>query len=207
MYTNLCRIVAELTGFEYEFVKLTKQDVEEYKKSTYSQGVFPYLKDETTGEGLGESLAIARFMCNSKPESGLYGSTVYEAALIDEAIERHLFSMNQFVIKEVGSVLGFFPITEEKHNEVCKKMKDYFSKLNDLLKDKQYFVAEKLTLADLYVCMTMNLMMATVIDAETRAGLPHLVAWYERVRSNSTIESYIGKPRYIGEALHPKISE
>lgn len=196
-----------MTGFEYEYVKLAKSDVEEYKKSTYSQGVFPYLKDETSGEGWGESVAIARFMCNSKPESGLYGSTLYESAQIDEVIERHMFAFQQFIMKEVGSVVGFFSITEEKHAEHTKKLKDYLEKLNTLLDGKQYFVGEKLTLADVYVCMSMNLFMATVIDAELRKSVPHLTAWYERVRANGTIVSYLGTPRYIGAALHPKITE
>ena len=146
-------------------------------------------------------------MCNSKPESGLYGSTLYESAQIDEVIERHMFAFQQFIMKEVGSVVGFFSITEEKHAEHTKKLKDYLEKLNTLLDGKQYFVGEKLTLADVYVCMSMNLFMATVIDAELRKSVPHLTAWYERVRANGTIVSYLGTPRYIGAALHPKITE
>lgn len=200
----MCRIVAEITGFEHEFVKLAKSDVEEYKTSTYSQGVFPYLKDESSGEGLGESLAIARFMCNSKPESGLYGSSTHETALVDEVIDRHMSALNQFAFKVVGSLIGYSTTTEEKFAEQSKKFNEYLSRLNTLLDGKEYFVSEKLTLADLYVCMSMNLLMATYIDAELRATLPNLTAWYERVRKNATVVSFLGTPRYIGQALSPK---
>ena len=146
-------------------------------------------------------------MCNSKPESGLYGTTLYENALIDEAIERHLFAWNQFIYTEVVAALGYVPLTEKKHNELDKKLKDYFAKLNDLLKDKQYFVEEKLTLADVYICVITNLPMATILDAEFRSTIPHFITWYERVRANSVILSHLGKQRYIGEALQPKIIE
>ena len=146
-------------------------------------------------------------MCQSKPESGLYGSTVYESALVDETVERHLYSFNQFIFKEVLAVLGYTPLTEEKHADSSKRLRDYFAKLNDLLQDKQYFVAEKLTLADAYVCVSTNLLMATIIDAEFRSTIPHFVAWYERVRSNPAVVSVLGKARYIGEALPAKITE
>ena len=151
--------------------------------------------------------SIARFMCSSKPEAGLYGSSVHETAIIDEAIERHLFSLNRVIFKEIISALGHAPIKEEEHKELNKKMKDYFIMLNDLLKDKEYLALDRLTLADVYAVMAINVLMATVIDAEFRETVPNLIAWYERVRKNKTIMSHLGTPRYIGTAVEYKICE
>mmetsp|Transcript_15144 Transcript_15144/g.17547 ORF Transcript_15144/g.17547 Transcript_15144/m.17547 type:complete len:218 (-) Transcript_15144:37-690(-) len=207
MYTNFCRIVAKLTSFEHEFVRIAPEDKEKFKAETYSAGLFPYLKDETTGEGIGESTAIARFMANSNPASGLYGSTVYESALIDEAIERHVFANNQFILKLLVAVIGFVPIKEEEFTEAVKRLKEYLAKLDGLLKDKTYFALEKLTLADLYVVQTVGFMFVTLIGAEDRAQLLNLVAWFDRVRANEAVTEILGKPRYIGVALKPKLAE
>mmetsp|Transcript_15143 Transcript_15143/g.17543 ORF Transcript_15143/g.17543 Transcript_15143/m.17543 type:complete len:218 (-) Transcript_15143:37-690(-) len=207
MYTNFCRIVAKLTSFEHEFVRIAPEDKEKFKAETYSAGLFPYLKNETTGEGLGESTAIARFMANSNPASGLYGSTVFESALIDEAIERHLFANNQFVFKAGIGILGYMAVKQEEFDEAVKKVNEYLAKLDGLLKDKTYFALEKLTLADLYVVQTVGFMFVTLIGAEDRAQLLNLVAWFDRVRANEAVTEILGKPRYIGVALKPKLAE
>lgn len=116
-------------------------------------------------------------MCYSNLESGLYGTTVYESGLIDEVIERHLFAHNQTIFKIVPSVLGFGPISKKAHDEYSKKMHDYFALLDSLLSGKTNFVADRLTLADVYVVVTMNLLMATLIDEERRKQLPNLTSW------------------------------
>lgn len=195
-----------MTGFEHEFVRISEQEKEDYKKNINPRGVFPYLKDESSGEGLGESLAIARFMCNTKVEAGLYGSTVYETARIDELIERHLFVFGQSVFKVLGPILGFMPTSEEEFKEHSKKLKDYLMTLDALLKDKEYFVGDKLSLADVYIAVSLNLIMALAVDAGFRKAIPNLTTWYGKVRANEALETILGKPRYCGKALKPKTS-
>ena len=196
-----------MTNFEHEFVKLTDEEKEDYKKNINPRGVFPYLKDESSGESLGESLAIARFMCNSKPESGLYGSTVYETARIDELLEKHQFMFGSTIFKVMGSTLGFHPVTKEEFQESSKKTKDYLRTLDGLIKDKEYFFGDKLSLADVYIAVSLNLLFATVLDAGFRKAIPNLTSWYEKVRANGDIESVLGKPRFCGKPLKPKLAE
>jgi len=203
----LTKIVAHLTGFEHEFVKVSNEEKEEYKKNTYSLGVFPYLKDESSGEGLGESLAIARFMCNSKVESGLYGSSSYETACIDEVVEKHLFAHNQILSKIVPSIFGYGAVSEDVSKEVNKKLKDYVRTLDEQLKDKEYFVGGKLTLADVYVAVSLNILFATVLDSGFRKAVPNLMKWYENVRNQEVFLNVLGKPRYCGKAFKPKIAQ
>lgn len=193
-----------MTGFEYEFVKIAKEEKEEYKKNTYSLGVFPYLQDSASGEGFGESLAIARFMCNTKSESGLYGTTAYETGLIDQVIDRHVFANSMTLMKVLGPVLGFGATTEEQAKEFAKKAKDYFKQLDGELKDKSYFVGDRLTLADVYIAVSMNLFVALFLDAGFRKALPNLMKWYDSVRNEEALVSVLGKPRYCGKALKAK---
>lgn len=195
-----------MTGFEYEYVKIEQEGKEDFKKNVYSVGLFPYLQDES-GEGFGESLAIARFMCNSKVEAGLYGATTYETAQIDEVIERHFFNFNMSMLKVILPVFGYAAISDENNKDCNKRMKDYLRSLDETLKDKQYFVGDKLSLADVYVASTLNIFFATVLDAGFRKAIPNLTKWYESVRNHEEIVAVLGKPRYCGKALKPKLEE
>ena len=161
----------------------------------------PYL---VTEEGnIGESNAIARFMCNSKPDSGLYGSSVKDQAEIDKIIERHVsvFSMNGYPI--FGPIFGFMQVPDEQFKDAMKKFKDYLRTLNDELEGKEFFHGDSLTLADVYIAVSLNLPFASFIDAGFRKAVPHLDAWYAKVRNHDDIVSVIGKPRFIGKPLKP----
>lgn len=161
----------------------------------------PYL---VTEEGsLGESNAIARFMCNSSPDTGLYGSSVQEKANIDEIVERHTSFMAMHAFKALGPVLGFSQATTEEFSEAAKKIKDYIRTLDEAIKNKEFFFGDKLSLADVYIAVTMNLFFATFIDAGFRKAVPNFSAWYEKTRNNDVIVSVIGKPRYCGKAMKP----
>ena len=200
----MTRVVADMTGFEHEFVKVAKDGKEEYKQNVYAAGLFPFLKDESSGEGLSESLAIARFMCNSKPEAGLYGTSTEEIAQVDEVLEKHLYNFSMIFGRVFPAVFGFTATNDDDFKDAMKRFKDHLMGLDALLKDKSYFVNERLTLADVYVAVSLNLPMATIIDAGFRKALPNLVKWYESVRAHGTIEKYLGKARFIGKPMKPK---
>ena len=146
-------------------------------------------------------MAIARFMCNSNHEAGLYGATAYETALIDEVIERHLAAYNQVLSKVFAPIFGFGTLTEDESKDLTKRAKDYFKQLDGLLKDKEFFVGDRLSLADVYIISQMNLFVATFLDAGFRKALPNLMKWYDSVRNNENIVSVLGKPRYCGKAF------
>lgn len=205
--TNFCKVVAELSGFEHEYVRLAQEDKEEFKNTKYSAGLLPYLEDSATGEGFGESVAIARFMCNSKPEAGLYGSSVYETSQIDEAIDRHMSNLNNHGVKLLYPTLGFAKIDDETFKAQSKMWKDYLRAVNDRLEGKDYLVGDKLTLADVYFVTSMNLFFATNIDAGFRKAIPHLTKYYETVRSHDAIVKVFGKARFAGKGIKPQIAK
>lgn len=199
-FTSVARIVANVVGFEHEYVHIKDSEKEDYKTNVSSRGVFPFL---VTEEGsLGESLAISRFMCNSKPEAGLYGTTVQEQALIDELVERHLSTITSTSFAVYG-ILGYSELEDEVFNTGLKKFQDYLSLLDGLIKDKEFFAVDRLTLADVYIAVSLNLPFAVAFDAEFRKTIPHLTSWYEKVRSHEAILSILGKPRYCGHPAKP----
>lgn len=198
-------VVGKLTGFEYEHVKVKADEKEEYKNNTYSLGLFPYLQDSASGDGFGESLAIARFMCNSTVK--LYGSTAYETAKVDEVLERHLAALNQSFMKVLPATLGYMKAKEANFKDGMKKIKDYIRTLDEEIKDKEYFVGDSLTLADVYLVVTINFFIATILDAGFRKAVPNFMKWYEKVRGHEAIEAHLGKQRYIGKPMKPLLQE
>lgn len=200
-YSGLTRIVAKLTGFEHEFVHVKEAEKEEYKANVNPRGVFPYL---VTPEGpLGESIAISRFICNTNPESGLYGTNVKEQASIDEVIERQLSISASTGSAIYGGLLGYAEIDEEVFKDSMKKYKDYLRTLDEQIKDREFFVGDKLTLADVYIVSQLNIPFAVAIDSGFRKVVPNLTAWYEKVRNNDVIVSILGKPRFCGKQANP----
>jgi glutathione S-transferase len=206
-FTNTVKVVADLTGFEHEYVRLANEDKEEFKKNKYFAGTLPYLEDTATGEGFGESVAIARFMCNSKPEAGLYGSSAYETSKIDEVIDGFMSNLNNHGVKILYATLGFAKLDDETFKTQSKNWKDYLRLLNDRLEGKEYLVGDKLSLADVYVAVSLNLFFATSLDAGFRKAIPHLTKWYESVRNNEVIVKHLGKPRFAGKGIKPQIAK
>lgn len=200
-YTNFTKIVANLVGFEHEFVKIGDAEKEEYKKNVNPRGVMPYLQ---TSEGdVGESNAIARFMCNSCPDSGLYGSSAKEQADIDRTIDRHVSLTSSIGFSIFGPIFGLMQMPDEQFKDAMKKFKDALRTLNDELEGKEFLHGDSLTLADVYIAVALNVPFATFVDAGFRKAVPHLDAWYAKVRNNDAIVSVLGKPRFIGKPLKP----
>ncbi len=202
----MTKVVADLTGFEHEFVKIAEDAKEEYKKDVYFAGTFPYLQDTESGEGLGESAAIARFMCNSNPDSGLYGSTAYETAQIDEVIDGAKYIWGVYVATFFPAVLGYFPVNEQTFKDNSKKFKDYLRSLDEKLKDKEFILGDKLSLADVFLVVTLNLPFALIVDAGFRKAIPNLTQYYTNLRANETIVKHLGKARLAGKGFKPKFA-
>jgi len=206
-YTNFTRVVAELTSFEHEFEKVAQEGKEEYKNSVNSKGLFPYLRVESENDGFGESVAIARFMCNSNPDCGLYGSSTEEIAQVDEAADKHLCFMNRHFVRLVPSIFGYFKLSEDESKEKLKSLKDYLRELDEAVKDKEFLVAGKLSIADLYIVCTLTIPMGLCVDAGFRKAIPNFMKYYEGVRTNSTVEKYFGKQRYVGKGMKPQVQK
>jgi elongation factor 1-gamma len=164
------------------------------------------LKDTATGEGLGQSVAIARFMCNTHPESGLYGSTAYEAAKIDEVVDGHYAALNLTAMKFLPAVFGYKPISKDEFTESSKKFKDHLKALDELIKDKEFFVGDKLSLADVYLVSSLNLIFAIFIDAGFKKAIPSLTKYYETTRTHAAFEHHLGKARFCNKAFAPQFT-
>lgn len=164
------------------------------------------MKDTTTGEGLGQSVAIARLMCNTHPDSGLYGSTAFETAKIDEVIDGHYAALNLVAIKFFPAVFGYRPISKDEFTELSKKFKDHLKALDELIGDKEFFVGDKLSLADVYLVSSLNLFFAIFIDSGFKKAVPSLTKWYETTRTQAVFETHLGKARFCNKAFSPQFT-
>lgn len=200
----MARITAEVAGFDYEFVRISEDAKEEYKKDVYFAGTFPYLQDTESGEGLGESAAIARFIANSKPDAGLYGTSAFESGQIDEVIDSFFYTNTTTSSKVFASIIGYLPIDEETFKESQKKFKDYIRTLDEKVKDREFIVGDKLTIADIYLVSVLNFQFAILLDAGFRKAIPNLVKYYTTIRNTDVFVKYFGKPRFAGKGFKPK---
>ena len=196
--------MCKLTETEYEEVVIGPAEREDYVKTKNPAGLLPFF--ETEEGGLSESSTIVRYLCNSKPDVGLYGLTVHEQSYVDEILDKHACAVNSFMWQVVLAVTGHVPLPGDKLKELNKKLKDYLRDLDTLVKDKEYVVLDKLTIADLYLLCTLSVLMGIFIDAGFRKAIPNLTTYFEKRRDDEVINSVLGKQRYLGKPLKTKSS-
>ena len=161
--TTSVRVIAALAGVEIEVIKVEKEGMEDYKKNICPTGLFPYLQIDQDN-GIYESTAIARYLAKSNPESKLYGSTVFQSALVDAELDR----INEFHIRIVAPALypifGWGAPTEDAWKAASKNFKDGLKTLSNDIGDKKFLVGDSLTIADIIQCAWLNSAFATMID-------------------------------------------
>lgn len=201
-FTNYVKIVAKLANLEYEYVHVKDEELADYAKTINPTGFLPYLQTEEGG--IAESNAIARFIANSNPDSGLYGTTVQEQSSIDEAIERFNSAVNSYIWKAVLCVTGHVPVADSEYKDASKKVKDFLRTLDEGLKDREFVAGEKLSLADIYYVSTLSVLYGVLIDGGFAKAVPSLTKYFETHRDSDTFTSALGKQRYLKKPLKPK---
>ena len=176
--SNLVKVVALYADVDHEVIKITDADKEDYKANKNETGLFPYIED---GEnGLSESDAIIRYIARLNPESGLYGKTLFQSAQVDELLDITKCAQMKHFAKTLYAVLGFRKVTKEEWKSGMDGLKDLYRSLNDRIKDKDYFVGDCRTLADIKTAVFLIFPFATFIDGGFRDKvLPNLTAWYK----------------------------
>ena len=134
-------------------------------KSKSLTGKFPVLE---TAEGtLVESAAIARYLARQSG-SGLAGNTDFERAQIDQFIDFAHTTLVPHMMNIYKGVFGWAPVETENLNNSMKELKDLVRVLNTQLQGKQFFVGDRLTVADIVIAFTLLIPFQVALDGAYR---------------------------------------
>ncbi|MCE2196778.1 hypothetical protein GQ599_09550, partial [Streptococcus thermophilus] len=182
---ELTRWIFAYGGIPYIDERYEKEEWPE-KKKTISGGKLPVLIVD--GKTLPQSLAIARFAAK---KAGIVPDDDLEAAYCD-ALADTLFEL----IPEAYKIL----MSEKSEEEKKKLLREEFfpdkvypitTRLEKRFEEKQWFVADKITWADLAIGMVIGAMLR--VDSESFDKFPALVAHVNKVQDLPKIKEWLEK--------------
>jgi len=99
-------------------------------------------------------------------------------------------------------VFGWAPVEAEDFNNSMKELKDLVRLLNTHLQGRQYFVGDRLTVADIVIAFTLVIPFQVALDGGYRKSVvPNVAAWMERFLALPEVVSRIGHVKLCAKAL------
>ncbi|KAJ7108078.1 elongation factor 1-gamma [Mycena crocata] len=186
---NIIRAAAAQGGVAIDLPK-SYVHFEDNKKPEF-KNKFPHGKipawEGKDGFLLFESAAIARYIANLAPKSGLLGKTPEEAALVDQwihVVETEV-EVNTGLIR--GLVQGTLsPYAKPMHNTLLERQLRGLYTLEKHISSRTFFVGERITLADIFVAGLVQRACSINIDTPTRAKIPNLIRHLETIINQPT---------------------
>jgi elongation factor 1-gamma len=187
-------IAAEYVGEDIKVaeVQLGKSNKTEEFLTMNPLGKVPTLLTEDGA--IFESNAIARFIARKKPEAGLYGSSDYEAGLVDQWIDFGSMELYPPAAMWIYPVLGF-----AKYNKATyKNARDDVMKVMDILEShfikNTFLVGQRITLADIALVCNFKRLFDLVLDMDVQGEYPSIVRWYLTCRNQPQFVAVMGEP-------------
>lgn len=187
--SNTIKVAAALSGAEYELVKIAQEDKENFKSTKNASGLFPYIEIEE--QGLGETNSILRYIARSNPDSGLYGTSIFQSAQVDAVLD-YAITVTAKMFPVAFTAFGYNKLTAAAYKVHNEQFKDTLKKLDAMLEGKEYFVGGALTIADLRIAGLLTLPLRILMDPGTAKQLPNLLAHFERVTGLEAFKDVFG---------------
>jgi len=193
-------IVAALANQTLKETKLSREQTQEAVfKAKNPAGTLPLL--ETKEGTIGTSTAIIRFLCQGKPE--LLGSTQWEQAQVDQWLT---FVRNEVwpAAKALSMHLyGQLELNEQEHGVISKELKDHLKTLNSHMKGKEYLTGKNLTVADVWLAITLQDLFQIVLDKNFRNSMNNLKIFFKKVTTHPAYLKRMGAVKEGDKHLPP----
>ena len=197
---HLTKAPVELTDVDWE-----DQETRKTLSPKSPTGTFPFLE---TSEGiLSESRAIEDYLAEKhKPE--LLGQTEMQKALVRQWSDFGIFEIGYCAKEIVYPIFGWKPYCKESADKANNKVKDHMKCLDAQLKDKEYVLGDKLTLADVILFRELKYFFQLVFPKGLRDKLfPNVTKWFEKMASTEEVKKVYGKILLCNQPMKPFISE
>lgn len=162
---------------------------------------FPVL-ETADGQIISQSYAISQFLAREANREDLFGHNAFEAAQIDQfagiaqsGIWQHSYSV---ALTTFGWVVD--PV---RHQDALKVIKEQCKVLNDALKDREFLVGGRFTLADITVWTALFLPFTLALDPGFRKAMPHVSAWFERIAKMPEVAQHAGHVKLPAKSIKP----
>ena len=199
--------VIHLTKATVELQDVDWDDKETRKTLTPKSptGTFPFL--EIGDQVLSESHAIENYLAMKyKPE--LLGENELEKAQVRQWSDFGMFDIG-FCAKEiVYPIFGWKPYCKESADKANDRLKGFMRTLDAQLKDKEYVMGAKLTLADVCLFRELKYFFQLVFPKGLRDKVfPNVTKWFQKMAETEEVKKVYGKILLCNQPLKPFIQE
>eukprot|EP00695_Tsukubamonas_globosa_P001072 TRINITY_DN200_c0_g1_i7.p1 TRINITY_DN200_c0_g1~~TRINITY_DN200_c0_g1_i7.p1 ORF type:complete len:335 (+),score=189.84 TRINITY_DN200_c0_g1_i7:71-1006(+) len=156
---------------------------------------FPFGKvpAATTSEGpLFESNAIARYVARQSDKARLYGSNVYESALVDQWIDA-FGELDNSAHVVLMTLMGYLPYNKAAYEKGLTGVKGFLATFDKVLATRTYLVGNRVTLADIVAAMSLYWPMKMFLDATTRMSFVNVSRYYKTLVNQPNFKAVIGE--------------
>ena len=199
--------VIELTKAPVELQNVDWEDAETRKTLSPKSptGTFPFLK---TSEGiLSESRAIENYLAmKHKPE--LLGENDLEKAQVRQWSDFAIFEIGYCAKEIIYPIFGWKKYCKESADKANNKVKDFMRTLDAQLKDKEFVLGSKITLADVTLFRELKYFFQLVFPKGLRDKVfPNVAKWFTKLSETEEVKKVYGKILLCNQPLKPYICE
>ena len=199
--------VINLTKAPVELQNVDWEDAETRKTLTPKSptGTFPFL--ETTEGILSESRAIENYLAlKHRPE--LLGENDYEKAQVRQWSDFAIFEIGYCAKEIVYPIFGWKNYCKESADKANNKLKEFMRTLDAQLKDKEFVMGAKLTLADVTLFRELKYFFQLVFPKGLRDKVfPNATKWFQRMAETEEVKKAYGKILLCNQPLKPFVKE
>ena len=199
--------VINLTKAPVELQNVDWEDAETRKTLTPKSptGTFPFL--ETTEGILSESRAIENYLAlKHRPE--LLGENDYEKAQVRQWSDFAIFEIGYCAKEIVYPIFGWKNYCKESADKANNRLKEFMRTLDAHLKDKDFVMGSRLTLADVTLFRELKYFFQLVFPKGLRDKVfPNATKWFQRMAETEEVKKAYGKILLCNQPLKPFIKE
>ena len=162
---------------------------------------FPFL---STKKGNISQTNSVLFYLASKYKKDLLGNNPFENGKINQWVEFANCEINNCLKNIIYPIFGWKEYDKELTNKSNNMLKEYLNKIENELKNKDYLINNRLTLADIVLFRYLRFFFMFYLTEKIRNSLcPKLTSWFENImNSQEAIEAY-GRTLLCKKQLKP----
>ncbi|GAA5883956.1 hypothetical protein JCM16303_004724 [Sporobolomyces ruberrimus] len=200
--TQYVQVAAKYEGLELELVETNpfKGVSAEYTEK-FPMGLVPAF--ESGDFKLTECNAIANvsFLAVQSNKAGLLGNSQEEAARVNQWTSW----TNTHLVGALGpwttALTGLKPYNKANVEAAKTRSLELLQFLEKTLATRTFLATERITLADIFVAITLSFGFSKVLDAEVRATLPNTLRFFNTVINQTNVAEVVGKPTLIEKCI------
>lgn len=96
--------------------------------------------------------------------------------------------------RTIYPILGYTTVTKEQYEAGKKEYLETLRIVDAQLKKTPYLAGNEITIADISIIQYIRLALRLFLVEKSRATIPHVVQWYERLFTHKEVSEEFGKP-------------